>query len=169
MATQKSEAVDMASETVAGDLLAALVQELKVLPDIWPKLPEHEQNEIIDRVRRRVGDNVRKAVRLIASEKRVTVAADLKKVVFGEHIEAVFTIAARDPSRLELADSRGQACLIVVTDAGAHMGGLDDVKGDPDQRDLPLSDGAAVIEQARRRSKRNPPDEPAGEAKPNQH
>jgi hypothetical protein len=169
MATQKSEAVDMASETVAGDLLAALVQELKVLPDIWPKLPEHEQNEIIDRVRRRVGDNVRKAVRLIASEKRVTVAADLKKVVFGEHIEAVFTIAARDPSRLELADSRGQACLIVVTDAGAHMGGLDDVKGDPDQRDLPLSDGAAVIEQARRRSKRNPPDASAGEAKPNQH
>lgn len=164
MANQKSEAVEMASETVAGDLLEVLIRELKVLPDIWAKLPEHEQTEIIDRVRKRVGDNVRRAVRLIASEKRVTVAADLKKVVFGDHIEAVFTIAARDPSRLELADSRGQACLIVVTDAAAHMGGLDDVKGDPDQRDLPLSDGAAVIEQARRRSKRKPPDATDGPA-----
>jgi hypothetical protein len=164
MANQKSEAVEMASETVAGDLLETLIRELKVLPDIWAKLPEHEQTEIIDRVRKRVGDNVRRAVRLIASEKRVTVAADLKKVVFGDHIEAVFTIAARDPSRLELADSRGQACLIVVTDAAAHMGGLDDVKGDPDQRDLPLSDGAAVIEQARRRSKRKPPDATDGPA-----
>lgn len=160
----KKEAAEMASETVAGDLLGALVQELKVLPDIWTNLPEAEQNEIIERVRKRVGDNVRKAVRLIASEKRTTVAADLKKVVFGDHIEAVFTIAARDPSRLELADSRGQACLIVVTDAAAHMGGLDDVKGDPDQRDLPLSDGAAVIEQARRRSKRKPPDATDGPA-----
>lgn len=162
--TGKSEAAVMASETVAGDLLTAVVQELKVLPDIWAKLPENEQNEIIDRVRKRVGDNVRKAVRLIASENRITVAADLKKVVFGDHIEAVFTIAARDPARLELADSRGQACLIVVTDAAAHMGGLDGVKGDPDQRDLPLSDGAAVIEQARRRSKRKPPDATDGPA-----
>ncbi|WP_234461060.1 hypothetical protein [Burkholderia pseudomallei] len=115
-------------------------------------------------MRKRVGDNVRKAVRLIASEKRVTVAADLKKVVFGDHIEAVFTIAARDPSRLELADSRGQACLIVVTDAGAHMGGLDDVKGDPDQRELPMSDGSAIVEQMRRRSKRKPPDATDGPA-----
>lgn len=165
--TRKNEAVEMASETVAGDLLAALVQELKVLPDIWAKLPEAEQNEIIDRLRKRVGDNVRQAVRLIASEKRVTVAADLKKVVFGDHIEAVFTIAARDPARLELADSRGQACLVVVTDAAAHMGGLDDVKGDADQRDLPLSDGAAIVEQMRRRSKRKPP--PNGEANSDLH
>jgi hypothetical protein len=155
--TRKSEVAEMASETVAGDLLAAMLQELKVLPDIWANLPETEQNEVIERVRKRVGDNVRKAVRLIASEKRTTVAADLKKIVFGDHIEAVFTIAARDPARLELADSRGQACLIVVTDAAAHMGGLDDVKGDSDQRDLPLSDGAAVVEKLRRRSKRKPP------------
>lgn len=161
--TRKSEIVDMASETVAGDLLGALVKELKVLPDIWAKLPELEQNEIIDRLRKQVGDITRQAVRLIASEKRTTVAADLKKVVFGDHIEAVFTIAARDPSRLELADSRGQACLIVVTDAAAHMGGMDNIKADPDQRDLPLSDGAAIVEQVRRRSKRKPPD---GEAKP---
>src|ERR1700692_5010062 len=153
-----NEAVDMASDTVAGDLLGALLQEIKLLPDIWPKIGQGEQDEIIERLRKRVTDNVRTAVGLIASEQRITVVADLKKIVFGDKTEAVFVIADRDPARLDLAECRGQACLIVVTNAGAHMGGLDYVRSDPDQRDLPgVDSGSQVIEQARRRSKNKPP------------
>jgi hypothetical protein len=141
MSRNNNEGVTMASETVAGDLLSALLQEIKLLPDIWPKLPQEEQDTIIERLRKRVGDNVHKAVKLIASEKRITVVADLKKIAFGERIEAVFVIADRDPARLDLADARGQACLIVVTGAQAHMGGLDGVQGEPDQPTLPGVDG----------------------------
>jgi hypothetical protein len=165
-----SEGIAMASETVAGDLLNALTRELKVMPDIWPKLSEQEQNEIIERLRMRVADNVRQAVKLIASEKRVTVVADLKKIVFGEKVEAVLAISDRDPARLDLADARGQMCLIVVADSQAHMGGLDDVKGEPDQPGLPGVDGDGgpgkqIIEQISRRSKKKqPPKDDAGDA-----
>ncbi|AXF04769.1 hypothetical protein [Paraburkholderia hospita] len=163
-----NEGIAMASETLAGDLLGALTRELKVMPDIWPKLSEQEQNEIIERLRMRVADNVRQAVKLIASEKRVTVVADLKKIVFGEKVEAVLAISDRDPARLDLADARGQMCLIVVADSQAHMGGLDDVKGEPDQPDLPGVDGDGagkqIIEQISRRSKKKQPPKDEGEA-----
>lgn len=156
---RKDEVADMASEGVAGNLLTALLAEVRLLPDIWPQLNESEQNGVIERLRKKVADSVRDAVRAIASEQRVTVSASLKKIVFGDHVEAVFSIAERDPARLDLAECRGQACLIVVTDAAAHMGGLDEVKGDPDQQNLPGVDGsgAQIVEQARRRSKKKPP------------
>jgi hypothetical protein len=153
-----NEAVDMASDTLAGDLLGALLQEIKLLPDIWPKIGQGEQDEIIERLRKRVTDNVRMAVGLIASDQRITVVADLKKIVFGDKTEAVFVIADRDPARLDLAECRGQACLIVVTNPGAYMGGLDDVRSEPNQGNLPgVDSGSQVIEQARRRSQRKPP------------
>lgn len=155
--------IGMTTETVAGDLLAMLVQELRLLPDIWPKIAEWEQNEIIDRVRKRVSDNVRTAVTLIASEGRVTVAADLQKVVFGKDIQAVFNIGNRDPGRLDLAESRGKACLIVVADAAQHMGGVDEVTAMPDQPDLGgMGAAGQVIEQASRRSKKKGGPQPDG-------
>jgi hypothetical protein len=161
MTIETEKILGMTSSTIAGDLLGALVQELRLLPDIWAKLPKHEQDDIIERLRKRVADNVRQAVTLIASEERITVAADLQKVTFGKEVQAVFTIGSRDPGRLELALSRGKACLIVVTDPGLHLGGMDSVTGDPDQ---PSFDGIdpttnSIIEQTKRRSKSKGKDE----------
>lgn len=144
--------IEMAAEHMAGDLIAAMLQEIKLLPDIWPKLPELEQQQIIDRARARVTDNIRAAVRRIASDGRITVVAELEKVTFGKVVQAVMAIGAHDPKRLDLAMHRGSTCLIVIADADEFMGGLDDAKPDPDQLAI---DGAAgaVIEQAKRRSK----------------
>ena len=152
------DAVTMTVETVAGDLLNALMQELRLLPDIWPKLPEAEQEEIVDRLRKRVADNVREAARLIASAGRMTIVGELKKVTFGDKIAAVFEFGKHDPSATELVHAQGLACLVVVADGGAHMGGLDAPQSDPDQPNLPGvggGDGSAmqIIEQASRRSK----------------
>lgn len=165
MSEEKEKAKDndiigMTTETIAGDLLGMLVKQLKLLPDIWVKVNEHEQRDFIARMRENVYGSVRQAVKLIASNNRITVQADLKKVVFADEVQAVFTIGMRDPGRLELADSRGKACLIVVTDAQAHMGGAEDVKPMKDQPDLNGIDQTTngVIEQAKRRSK--PPGEP---------
>lgn len=151
----------VAIDTLAGDLIAALVQEIKLLPDIWPKIGEGEQRDIIDRLRNRVTENVRQAVHIIASAERITVAADLAKVDFSAGgVKAVMTVARRDPGRLDLADSIGRGCLIVVADPGAFLGGADAVKPTPAQGDLLEEAGAtaarSIIEQSRRRAKETP-------------
>lgn len=154
MGTEKTELeglIDGTSETIAKDLLSAFMQEIRLLPDAWPSLRKFEQDAIIDRVRNRVTQQVRHAVTLIAAQDRVTVAADLKKVTFGDEIQAVFTVGARDPARLDLADSRGKACLIVVTDAVRHMDGVNEVQGEDEQRSLDgMGDAKAVIDKAKR-------------------
>ncbi|KVN95007.1 hypothetical protein WK59_10180 [Burkholderia ubonensis] len=155
------------SETIAGDLIAALLQEFRLLPDIWVKVGSDEQDEIVERVRKRVTDNVRNAVHLIASGDRMTVAAELKKVTFADKVEAVFSLAKRDPAAMDLCHAQGLACLIVVADAQQFMGGADAPQKDLRQKDMFDGNDAAdsLIEQVRRRSQQPPtlPPQAAGE------
>ncbi|MFG7180715.1 hypothetical protein ACGYQ5_14400 [Burkholderia pseudomallei] len=165
---QSTDLAVRTTETIAGDLLAALLQEFRLLPDIWVKVGFDEQQEIVERVRKRVTENVREAVRLIASGDRMTVAAELKKVTFADKVEAVFSLGKRDPTAMELCHAQGQACLIVVADAQQHMGGTDAPQKDLRQRDMfdgteKGSDANSLIEQVRRRTKK-PDDPPAADA-----
>ncbi|WP_423396064.1 hypothetical protein [Burkholderia sp. LMG 21824] len=158
------------TETIAGDLIGALVQELRLLPDIWIKVGYDEQQDILERIKKRVTDNVREAVRMIASADRMTVAAELKRVTFADKVEAVFSLAKRDPSAMELCHAQGLACLIVVADANQHMGGTDAPQKDIRQRDMfdggeGNGDANSILEQVRRRSQQPPsvPPAPSGE------
>ena len=159
MTKEAKSTEEMTVESMASDLISALVGELKLMPDIWPKIGQDEQQDIIERVKNRVSDNVRKAVHLIASAGRITVAGDLKKVTFADKTEAVFALSKHDPNVQQLCHAQGQACLIIV--APSDLGGGGGEK-DPRQMGLPLEgdehgDANAILEQVRRRAGNKPP------------
>jgi hypothetical protein len=149
---ESNEVQEITSDNMAGDLLGGVMAEIRLLPDIWQKLSEHEQGAIIDRLKERITRNVRQAVKHVASAGRVCVVGDLKKVTMSDKCEAVFTLPVRDPQLPDLCEARGKACLIVIASSDEHMGGLDDVTADPRQMDL--TDGAeSIIKQAQRRAR----------------
>lgn len=78
----------MTAEAIGKDLLGALVQEVKLMPDVWPKLSEQKQADIIERLRNRVETNVKMAVHLIASEGRTACVAELEGVTIKDEIKA---------------------------------------------------------------------------------
>lgn len=129
----KEAAVEMAAETMTGDLLAALVDEFKVAPDVWQKLPEHQQENLIYRLQQRIQDNVRKAVEIIASANRPTIIATVESVTVKDGIKAVLTLPKSDAQRHELFDAAGLSVLLIVGGASEYYGGADKVKPDPDQ------------------------------------
>lgn len=132
------DTLNMTAGTIGRDLLQSLVQEIKLLPDVWPKLPKAKQDDVIDRLRDRVENNIRMAVHMIASEGRAVADATLEQVTFKNGIKAVFNLSKSCPARHDLADSEGKLCLIVVADAGQHLGGMDEVRGEADQRAMDL-------------------------------
>lgn len=145
---EDSAIVELASATMTGDLLTALVDELKAAPDVWPKLSQHKQDAIIDRFHRRIGEAIKEAVRMIASDNRPTIRAKLEQLVSKDGIKAVLTIAQTDPQRHDLLDAVGQRVLLLVADADQYGGGERPVP-DKDQPDLPIADaGAAGAEPA---------------------
>jgi len=128
----------MAAETVGRDLLSALVQELKLLPEPWHKLSQAKQDDIIDRLRERVADNIKMAVHLIASQGRTVVVGDLDQVTIKDGAKAVIKISRGAESLHELYDAQGKAVLITVAAVGEHTSGMDQVRGEPDQRAMNL-------------------------------
>lgn len=131
----KNENVDLARETMHGDLMQLVVEELRWLPDVWQRVSESKQEEIIDRVRKRVADAVRQAIELIATNGRTAIPAKLEQVTVKDAIKGVVVVSKDETSRHDLTDAVGRAVMIVVTDPDDEFSGdHDDVKADPDQR-----------------------------------
>lgn len=138
MSNTAKDAMAMTASTIGVDLLQALLQEIKLLPDVWPKLAKHKQDDIIERLRKRVIHNVQMATHLIASDGRVTVVAELEQITVKDGIKAVLTMSKNDPNRHGLIDCQGKTVLIALADAEAHMGEVAAVRGEDDQRAMDL-------------------------------
>lgn len=130
-----SDIVLLASDTMKGDLITALVDELKAAPNVWAKLSQVQQDEVIFRFERRVGAAIREAVRMIASDNRPSIEATLEQITAKDGIKAVITLSKNHSQRHDLLDAVGQAVLIVVADAEPYSGG-DKPKAEPDQKPL---------------------------------
>lgn len=133
-------ATEMAAATVAGDLLAALIDELRQMERPWQSLPELQQVELIDRLRARVESNVEQAVLTIAADARPVITAEVESVTVKDGIKAVLKLGKSDPNRHHLVDAQGDLVLIVVAGAAQYTGGLDAVQAEPDQRALGLGE-----------------------------
>lgn len=130
-----AETVQAVSASVGLELLQALLAEIRLMPRPWPSLSQAQQDEIIDRLRRRVLSCVHDAVQGIAADGRTTVAGELEQITIKDGVKAVVRVAP-SPSLHELYDAAGKTVLIVVASADQHVAGMDDVRGEADQRPL---------------------------------
>lgn len=129
---------EMTADTIGRDILQALVQEIKLLPKPWATLPQAKQDDVIGRLRARVEHNIKMAVHLIASDNRTTVVGDLESITSKDGIKAQFKISPNSEGRHHLFDSVGHACLTVIAAAEDHTAGMDEVRGESDQRAMDL-------------------------------
>lgn len=125
--------VEMASETMLGDLMSCIVDELRHSERLWHEMSEEVQQQAIYRIESRVRENVKQAVEIIASRDRPTIVATVESVTVKDGIKAVVTLPKSDEQRHELFDAAGRSVLLIVGGASEHMGGADTVKPDPDQ------------------------------------
>lgn len=137
---QPTTVVSIAAESLGRDLLQVLLQEVRVLPDVWPKLTEKKQADVIDRLRGTVDRAVKHAVKLISAGERPAIGGILESVAIKEGIKATFKVSQFDPLRHDLIDRAGKVCMLVVADAEEYLQGMDTVVPDPDQSALALED-----------------------------
>ena len=140
MENERKELLNMTVETIGKDLLGALVQEIKLLPDVWPKMSEMKQNDVIDRLRNRVETSVKMAVHLIASDGRTVVTGDVDSVTVKDGVKAVLKFSKSASNIAELCLSEGGPVLVVLAGGNEHTNGMDEVRGESDQRAMNLGE-----------------------------
>ena len=135
---QFQDAVDFTTSTLGKDLMAALLQEIRALPDVWQKMNEARQNEVIERIRTNMENATYKAVSIIASQGCKRVLGELEKVTLAEKNQAVVVLNKSNNSDdlIELLMSVKEPVMIVLSSPSQFTGGMDEIKGEPDQRDI---------------------------------
>ncbi|WP_039027476.1 DNA translocase FtsK [Pseudomonas aeruginosa] len=131
----------IAHELLERDLVNTVVTELRSVRVPFHLLKEDEQQEVIDRIAESVSEVTRVAISIIASRGAVSVPVDMKAI----KVEAkTMTITAKvdgaEPNKHELTDAAGKLCLLVMAPSD-YDEGLDDVRPDRDQHEMPLHAG----------------------------
>lgn len=129
--------VEVAEITLAGDLMALALDELKVLPDVWQKVSEYDQGEIIDRVRARTLSAAKKAANIIAAMNHERYAGEIESVTFKDGCKVVIKCPTLTTEQKGgLANLESEFVMIVGTPPEAVEGGARDAQPDPDQSDM---------------------------------
>jgi hypothetical protein len=129
---------DIAAETMHGDLMAVVLDELRAAPDVWQKLGEVEQDSIIERVKKRTREVIEDCVQMIATQGFTRIRAKVDSIAVKDGIKAVFTLSQHDAARHELIDAQGTTVYIVLADPDAFSGGTQAHQAEPNQGALLL-------------------------------
>ena len=129
----------LANELLVHDLVSASLFELRNLKAPFSKLNEEGQQEVIERVTEKAQTAVYTAIAIIASRGSVTIPCDVKRIqVDAKNLTVTSTVDAKDENRHGLIDSAGSLCLLVIAPQDYNEG-LDFIKPDRDQGEMPLS------------------------------
>jgi hypothetical protein len=127
---------DIAREFLMGEVMAAAMKQLRSLEKPWLRLPEAQQQRVIDEVKEDVRRAVRHAVEVIASGDRTRFRAGVESVTFKDGVKAVLTMANTEASH-ELADTAGASVLVVIEDPARYTASGPNIpKAEPNQPEL---------------------------------
>ncbi|SET40423.1 hypothetical protein SAMN05216326_12520 [Nitrosomonas marina] len=126
------------AETAGRDLLEALVQEIRLMPDVWQKMAKKKQDDVIERLRSRVEENIKMVVHVLSAQGRIVVVGDLEQITIKDGVKAVIRFGTNASNLHELYDANGKSVMVVVADAADHTGGMDEIQGENDQRAFDL-------------------------------
>lgn len=140
-----SEALDLAAETLQGDIRDWLLGHMRMMQKPWPKLSEREQTDAIHAANAAASSLVRKAVRIAAGHgfERIEVTVGKFGVKEGE-ITAQFVCAATDQNILKVVHA-GQSVL-VLADPSMFDGERAPARADKDQPELDIDADADDVD-----------------------
>lgn len=131
---------DISERFMFGDLLKAIIFEIKQMQVAWGMMSEKDQQKVLDRLEDRTKEIVMQTVRVIAGKARPTVEADIEQVVFKDGIKVTLIMSKQQAERHAISDAVGGRVLLILPVYDEVLGG-DIPLPTPDQADL-LPDAA---------------------------
>jgi len=126
------------AETMHGDFVKFVVDEMIALPDVWQKISEEGQGEILDRLKKRAQFLIEDAVKHIADNGFQSAIAKVDSVTFKDGAKIVLKAPINGNAAVhDLAESSGETVKVVLCGAEAFTTDQSSMpEADKDQRDL---------------------------------
>jgi hypothetical protein len=125
---------------LAAALLRMMLEELKLAQKLWTWHSEAEQQQVIDRLRYGVDAAVNVCVHEIANLGFASLGVSIEGLNVKEDAKLTCTLSKHDPAIQALLARVGGAAVLVLIDPEAYRVGIEKIKAEPDQPQLPLED-----------------------------
>lgn len=136
--TQVPDFAEFTASTLKTELMAITLDELKAAVDVWHLVPEQEQDEVINRIERRVHDAVVQTIRLISGHGFTRIPASIESITIKDGIKLAATVSRTDAARHDLIDAQGSIITLVIADLSEFTDSPHSHAADPDQGELRL-------------------------------
>jgi hypothetical protein len=130
------DTIAIAAGTMGHDLVAALLAELRSMPDHWARLNKDLQQRIIDELSTKVRAAVEKCATIMMRADFQAVPAKLLFVNRKDGIRAGLSVNGDAICRHALFDAAGGNVLVVIADAARWTERMDEIKAKDDQLEL---------------------------------
>lgn len=138
--TTEDDALDLAADTLHGDLRDAVLTHIRSMETPWSKMSEQAQGDKIYAVNNACERLVRRAVAIVASNGHAPMFGRIAKFTVKDEIKAEL-VAPSSVGNIEMiAENIGQPAIIIFASPEAFMGQKAEAKPDKDQPALPGTD-----------------------------
>lgn len=137
-------AIEIAKETMTGDLRDTALQWIRSLQKPWAQLGEEEQRNVISSITLGCTMAATRAVGIIAADKPGAVEATLESYTGKDGLKLVFTCVETEANLIALLRAKGTRVVIASADPARFIGERAEVKPEPDQRLIPGTEGEAA-------------------------
>lgn len=125
-------------ESIGQLLMGALYDEVTNLRVMWPVMPQQEQQDLLDRLRKQVDNAVQIAVRRLATEGFPHVVAEIDSLAIKDDAKVALVLPRGSQDVHTLADHVKSKVVIVFADPKVYTDGMEQFKTQLDQPPLPL-------------------------------
>lgn len=130
------DTIAMTAATMGRDLVAALLEEVRGMPDHWAKIDSTRQQKIIENLKDKTRRAIDQALTLMMRSEFQAVPAKLEFVNRKEGIRAGLTVKGDAVCRHALFDASGTQVLVIIADPKQWTARMDEIMAKDDQPDL---------------------------------
>jgi hypothetical protein len=132
--------VELAADTLRGDVRDALLGWFKAQPKSWPFMAEREQRDLAEAADRFAGSLTKQACKIIAAGERPCIVAQLVEYKEKDGVEAKLKLPSKGEVVQALHEACGREVLVVTSGAEEFMGEAAPAEIIKDQPDLGIGD-----------------------------
>ena len=133
---EKDGIVDLAANTLTGDIRDFLLDRVKTLGKPWAAMSEDEQSDQIHAAKEAALLLVSKACEIIAAGGKKSMIGSLVKVAIKDKIQVQIDFSKHDEQRHDLIDATGMTVSVVIADAEPYTGERGPAEPQPNQGSL---------------------------------
>ncbi|MBB3313663.1 DNA segregation ATPase FtsK/SpoIIIE-like protein [Rhizobium sp. BK196] len=133
----EDDALDLAADTLFGDLRDAMLMHVRSMETPWSKMSEKAQADKIYAIGNACETLVRKAVAIVASNGNEPMFGRIAKFTVKDEIKAELIAGSSVANIEKIAENIGQPAIIIFASPEGFMGAKAEAKADKDQPELP--------------------------------